>query len=134
MARLSLVSVLMLALAACTFFRAPGRDDCQKILSREQMADILTDIYVLEAFFLEYQHIERKIRDSATYYYGGIFDHYGIDPIDFEEALSCYLLDISEMERIHEKMLSRLSIWESEAEQLPALEEPGRGLFQEPPQ
>lgn len=134
MARLFLVSALLLTLAACTFFRAPGRDDCDKILGREKMADILTDIYLLEAFMLEYQHIERRIRDSANHYYRGIFDHYGIDPADFDEALSCYLLDIHEMERIHEKMLSRLSIMESEAGQLPPMEEPARGLFQEPPQ
>ncbi len=112
----SLVSLL----AACTFFRAPGRDDCDKILGRDQMAAILADIYVLEAFLLEYQHVNRKVRDSARYYYGGIFYSHGVDALDFEAALDCYLLDAGEMDLIHEKMLNRLSVMESEAEPLPS--------------
>lgn len=107
--------VLLLQIS-CTFFRAPGRDDCDKILGREQMVAILADIYLLEAFLMEYQHVDRKVRDSSGYYYGGIFDRHGVDARDFEEALDCYLLDAREMERIHEDLLQRLSIMESEAE------------------
>ncbi len=120
-----LAIMLVLFLGACTFFRAPGKEDCDKILSREQMADILTEIYILEAFLMEYQYIERRVTDSAKYYYGGIFRHHDVDPDDFDEALDCYLLDEREMDRIHEKMLNRLSIMESEAEQLPEKEGPG---------
>ncbi len=120
--RLWIVTLLLLLVGACTFFRAPGKDDCDKILSRDQMADILTEIYILEAFFFEYQGIEYRITDSAEYYYGGIFRNYDVDPDDFEEALGCYLLDQREMDLIHEKMLNRLSLMESEAEQLPEQE------------
>ncbi len=125
-----MVLLSLLVLGACTFFRAPGRDDCDKILSRDQMAEILTEIYLLETFISEYQHIERKIRDSAKYYYAGIFDHHVIDPADFDEALDCYLLDTREMDRIHEKILSRLSVMESEAaDEMPAYTPPeGRSL------
>lgn len=116
----SLFLILFLGmLGACNFFRAPGRDDCDKILDREQMVSVLADIYILEAFLLEYQHVDRKVRDSAKYYYGGIFDHHGIKAADFEEALDCYLLDAREMEHIHEELLKQLSIRESEAEPPP---------------
>ncbi len=103
-------------LVSCNFFRAPGKDDCDKILPREIMADMLTDIYLLEAFLVEYQHIERRVRDSAMYYYGGMFTAHGVDPFDFEQALSCYLLDRNEMDLIHEMVLNRLSMMESEIE------------------
>ncbi len=123
------VLLSLILLSACNFFRAPGRDDCDKILSGDQMADILTEIYILETFINEYQHIERKIRDSAKYYYAGVFDYHGVDPSDFDEALDCYLVDTREMDRIHEKILSRLSVMESEADEMPAYTPPdGRSL------
>ncbi len=109
-------TLLLLILGACTFFRAPGTDKCDKILTREQIVEILADLYMLEAFLQEYQYIERESRDSVMYFYAGIFTHHGVDPADFEEALDCYLLDGREMERIHEKLLSRLSLMESEAQ------------------
>ena len=105
----------MLLLGACNFFRAPGKHECEKILSRDEMFDILTDIYILEAYLIEYAYFERRIRDSANYYYAGIFDRHQVDPADFEQALSCYLLDRGEMDMIHEQMLNHLSILESEA-------------------
>ncbi|TVR41114.1 MAG: DUF4296 domain-containing protein [Bacteroidia bacterium] len=108
--------ILLFTLGACTFFRAPGTDKCDKILDREQVADILADLYMLEAFLQEYQYIERESRDSVMYFYGGIFTYHEIDPVDFEEALDCYLLDAREMERIHEMLLNRLSLMESEAQ------------------
>lgn len=109
--------ILVSIFSSCRFFRAPGKDDCDKILPRDMMVEVLTDIYLLEAFLAEYQHIERRVRDSASYYYGGIFSAHGLDPFEFELALSCYLLDRNEMDLIHEMMLNRLSMMESEVEQ-----------------
>ncbi len=116
---------MLLTLVSCNFFRAPGRDDCDKILGREQMVNILTDIYLYESFVLEYQHMEPSFRDSARYHYAAIFRHHEVHADDFDEALDCYLLDRREMDAIHEEMLNRLSIMESEAQQVEddALEE-----------
>ena len=102
--------------ASCGFFRAPGKDKCDKILPREQMTDILTDIYMLEAFLREYQHFEPDFQDSIQYYYRALFDKHEVDKEVFEEALNCYLLDRREIDIIHETMLNRLSLIESEIE------------------
>ncbi len=110
------LAVMLLALVSCTFFRAPGRDDCDKILTREQMTDILTDIYLFESFARELQSLQPEFRDSAKYYYAGIYDYHDVEPAVFQEALDCYLLDQREMDAIHEEMLNRLSIMESELE------------------
>ncbi len=110
-----IIGTLILSMAACGFFRAPGKDDCDKLIPREKMTEILTDIYILEAFIKEHQQIERSARDSARYYYYDIFERHQIDIAVFEEALECYLLDRREMDMIHEKMLNVLSIKEIEA-------------------
>ncbi len=116
--KIAMAALLPALVASCTFFKAPGKDDCDKILAQNQMVDILTDIYIYEAFILEYQHIEPSFRDSSKYHYGGILSYHGVDPADFENALDCYLLDRHEMDVIHEKMLNRLSVIESEAQQV----------------
>ncbi len=112
------VALMLLTLASCTFFRAPGRDDCDKILTREQMTDILTDIYLYETFAREFQSMEPAFRDSARYYYAGIYHYHDVEAAVFQEALDCYLLDPREMDAIHEEILNRLSIMESEIQQV----------------
>lgn len=109
--------ILMVAvlLSACGFFRAPGKDKCDKILSKSQMTDILIDIYMLESFIREYQQIDPAAKDSAVYYYEALFERHGVGRDVFEEALDCYLLDRRDMDIIHEEMLNRLSLIESEA-------------------
>ncbi len=107
--------MLVFLFASCGFFRAPGKDKCDKILSKSQMTDILTDIYMLEAYIREYQQAEPAAKDSAVYYYEALFERHGVERSVFEEALDCYLLDRREMDLIHEEMLNRLSLIESEA-------------------
>ncbi|GEM_PF-1185727 len=117
------LTAVMLWSSSCNFFRAPGRDDCDKLLPRETMVDVLSDMYLLEAFLVEYQHVQRGVRDSSAYYYAGLFNRHGVDPAEFEAALECYLLDRREMDLIHEMMLNRLSVMESEEEQMLDIDE-----------
>ncbi len=107
---------LLLLLAGCTFFRSPGRDRCDKILSREKMTDLLTDIYLLEGYLLELQSVNPELQDSIADYYAGLFDKHGVTYQEFELALSCYLLHEREMQQIHEDVLQRYSIMESQVE------------------
>ncbi len=112
---LHVIMIFVLLLASCGFFRAPGKDKCDKILSKSQMTDILIDIYMLESFIREYQQIEPAAKDSAVYYYEALFLRHGVTRSVFEEALDCYLLDRRDMDHIHEELLNRLSLIESEA-------------------
>lgn len=108
-------AVLVFYLASCGFFRSPGKDRCDKKLSKEQMTDILTDIYMLEAYIREYQRTEPAAKDSAKYFFEVLFLRHGVEKSVFEKALDCYLLDREAMEIIHEDILTRLSLIESEA-------------------
>lgn len=117
---------LLLFLAGCTFFRAPGRDRCDKILSREKMTDLLTDIYLLEGYLLELQSINPQLQDSIADYYAGLLDRHDVTYQEFEQALSCYLLHEREMQQIHEDVLQRFSIMESQSEPfMPDSQPPG---------
>lgn len=110
------VILLSLLLAGCTFFRSPGRDRCDKILPREKMTELLADIYLLEGYLLEMQSINPEMQDSVADYYAGLFDKHGVTHQEFEQALSCYLLHEREMLQIHDELLQRYSIMESQVE------------------
>lgn len=109
---------LILAFGSCGFFRAPGKDSCDKILSREQMTEILTDVYLLEAYLRELRQHTDAADDSAKIFYQALFQRYKVEPDIFQEALDCYLLDRREMDLIHEQIMSDLSIRESEIERI----------------
>ncbi len=116
---LKLITLFLLAaFTACGFFRAPGKDSCDKILSREQMTEILTDVYFLEGYIRERRLHADELDDSVKVFYRTLFRKHGIEFKIFQEALDCYLLDRREMELIHEKILNELSIRESKAERL----------------
>lgn len=103
-------------LSSCNFFRAPGEDNCEKIISSRKMAAILGDAYIMEAYLSKNMDQKDWLNDSAMYYYGGLFEKHGVSKSDFEQALHCYLLNEKEMSLIHEDILNHLSILQSKAE------------------
>jgi hypothetical protein len=80
------------------------------------MTDLLTDIYLMEGFLMELQPFNPGIQDSLANYYAGLLDKHGVSFQDFEQALACYLLHEREMQLIHEEILQRYSIMESQVE------------------
>ena len=110
--------LLITVFSSCGFFRAPGKDSCDKILSREQMTEILTDVYFLEGYIREIRLYADELDDSVKVFYQALFRKHGVEFETFREALDCYLLDRREMEVIHEQILNELSIHESKAESL----------------
>jgi hypothetical protein len=120
----SIPAILMLAflVTSCNFFRAPGKDKCDKIISIKKMIDILEEVYLLEAYLLEPKSSQIHNEDSVIYYYGGLFEKHGVTKWEFEMALNCYLLNEKDMLTIHEELLNRFSILQSLAEQSIALE------------
>ncbi len=112
---LTLVLVLLMV-SSCGFFHSPDRERCQKILPREQLTNILADIYLMEGYLSDHLTRHPEYSDSVDYYYAGIFHKHGVSRLEFKQALDCYLLFEVEMEQIHEEILKRLSLKMSEAE------------------
>lgn len=116
MKKTTLIVLTLLMLNGCTFFRSPGKDDCDKILPREKLTDILTEMYLLEGYFIELQAFNPGLQDSLAHYYSGLFEKHGMSFTEFETALSCYLLHEDDIQQIHEEILQRYSIMESQIE------------------
>ncbi len=117
---------VLIVMWGCGFFRAPGKDQCEKILPREKMTEILTDVYLLEGFLAEESGYNPEVTDSVNYYYAWLFARHNTTYEEFREALDCYLLHRSDMEDIHEEMLNQFSIMEGEARAAGVQPEPER--------
>lgn len=108
------VSCAVIFLGGCNFFRAPGKDSCAKIISKQKMVDLLSDIYLMEAFLQTEKMGSPHYEDTVMYYYAGLFQRHEISRETFREALSCYLLHEKEIQDIHEEIMQRYSMLESE--------------------
>jgi hypothetical protein len=123
MKHILIIFFLSIMVTSCNFFRAPGKDKCDKIISVKKMTDILEDIYLLEAYLLNAQSVHINRHDSMIYYFGGVFEKHGVTKWEFEMALNCYLLNEKDMLIIHDEILQRFSLLQSKAEQIIAQEE-----------
>lgn len=112
---LVLMAMVLPTMSGCSYFRSPAREkDCEKLLPRHTMIDLLTDVYLLESFMVEERLYTAPNRDTLVYYYAGLFEKYGVDPWVFEQTLDCYLRQTANMLQINEEILNRLLILESE--------------------
>ena len=94
-----------------------GSDNpCRKHIGKQDMIDILTEVFLLEAHISHQQNIT-NIRDSVPYLYAGVFQKYDITAEEFEMAFECYLLDRDLMNSVFDEVLSKVSIARSKADE-----------------
>ncbi len=127
--RLLYVWVILFSLLSCTFFSGKGK--CERLIEKEKMVEIMTDLYLLEAYIQITARSRPEIQDSLHYLYAGLFKKHDISRETFNKALECYSLDRDKMAYLNEEVLNNISIIESRK---PAEKtEPGRFFPEELP-
>lgn len=107
---LIVVILSLFLLTSCRFFQSAEREVCKKILSKEQMTDILFDLYITEGFLTERQAQLAFPQDSVAIFFDGILEKHQVSFQTFQEALNCYLMHPLDLEIIHEALLTRLKV------------------------
>lgn len=107
---LIVVILSLFLLTSCRFFQSAEREACKKFLSKEQMTDILFDLYVTEGFLTERQAQLTVPQDSVAIFFDGIMEKHQVSFQTFQEALNCYLMHPLDLEVIHEALLTRLKV------------------------
>ncbi len=110
-ARLLFVWLVLFSLLSCTFFS--GRGKCERLISKEKMVEIMTDMYLLEAYIQVTARTRPEITDSVHYLYAGLFNEHDVTKETFDKAFECYSLDREKMEYLNEEVLNNISIIES---------------------
>ena len=80
------------------------------LLDRQTMVEILTDIQVAEGIISHNRKVRAKTNNEyKDSLYHRIFDHYQINSKILKENIHYYNVDPSEMEKIYEEVIVRLS-------------------------
>lgn len=111
---LTIVLIISFSMVSCGII---GSDNpCEKHMEKQQMIDILTEVYLLEAH-VSHQQTGTNIRDSLPHLYGGLLQKYGVSTEQFEMAFECYMLNRDLMNNVLDEVLSNLSIARSKADE-----------------
>ena len=110
---ISIVAISLLT-SSCGLFTSDN--PCAKHVDRRTMANLLTDVFLLEAI-ISNQTPDKAMTDSVGYFYASIFEKHGVTPQEFEEALNCYLLDTQHMAWVMDEVLSAMSIAQSKIDE-----------------
>ncbi len=114
---LSIVIILLAVsqlIVSCGLFTSDN--PCAKHIDRRTMANLLSEIFLLEAIISNQTH-DKGMTDSIAYYYAGIFEKYNVTPQQFEKAFSCYMLDTQHMTWVMDEALSAISIAQSKIDE-----------------
>ena len=118
MKRLSLILILFVLATAC------GHKDKgympERLLTEQEMIDIMTDVQIIEADINTQKSREYKLSDSikivpkdyvklSQEYYSQLFEHYGITDSLFSQNIRYYTERPEVLERIMDSVVQRLT-------------------------
>ncbi len=111
---LAILLLPVFILGSCDFFK--GEPSCSSFIPRRKMANVLTDVFLLESRVTNLAHRE-GVTDSLPIYYAGLFQKHEITRQQFEKAYECYMLNPEDMTWLMDEVLSTLSIMQSKLDE-----------------
>lgn len=100
-----IAAVALMALAACG-----NRDSVPQpkvLLSEQQMIDVLTDSYLIEAEMNQRKSVGQDVAKLQGDYYQQLFEHYGITDSIFNANMKYYGYHLETLERIIDSVNER---------------------------
>ncbi len=111
--------ISLIILSSCYHENIPVVTPPEILLSKEEMINILTDVYIAEGT-IAYQKALKTLPEGAdATYYEQIFEKYKISHRTLKENLSYYNSNPKNMELLLEEVLARLSRLQAEIETAP---------------
>ena len=101
---------LVVALALTLLMACCNREKVRKpevFLSEQQMIDVLTDAYLIEAELNHKKTVGENVNSLQRAYYDQLFEHYGITDSIFEANMYYYSHDLATLERIMDSVNTR---------------------------
>ncbi len=92
---------------------------CERIIEKDKMIEILTDMYLLEAYIHNELDIKafHKKRDTTPYFYATLFNKHDVSKDVFDKAFHCYASDRKEIDYINEEVINTISLMHSKESQ-----------------
>lgn len=114
-----LASAIAFLLFSCYHENHPEVETPEQLISRDDMVNILTDIYVTEGI-LAYQRMNKTLTEEiSAHYYKVVFEEHQINHLILKENLRYYNSKPEVMEEILEEVLANLSRLQAEIMAMP---------------
>ena len=96
---------LILLLSACTEKKKEVVDVPKVIIEEEKMAEILSEVQLVEAYLNQIPYSKRGKNDTDYVYYPLLFEKYKISKADFLDNLAYYSRDEEKISSIYDKSI-----------------------------
>ena len=103
--------VSLLSLYGCGLF--DKSNPCGSKMEKEKFIEVMTDVYLVEAYLETLHASKENINDSVSFYYNVLFSKHSIEKAQLKEAVECYVLERELMTEIHDEVLNSLSLMEA---------------------
>ena len=103
--------VVLLSLHACGLFE--NSNPCSKKMDKDKFVEIMTDVYLVEAYLETLHASKENINDSVSFYYNILFRKHSIEKEQLVRAIECYVLERELISEVHDEVLNSLSIMEA---------------------
>ena len=77
------------------------------MLTEQQMVDVMTDAYLIEAILNQKKTTGEEVSQLQQTYYDQLFEHYGISDSIFEANMDYYSQNLAVLERIMDSVTNR---------------------------
>lgn len=106
-----IVSILSLLLIfGCTQKIETSVEPPEDLVPQEQMVDIVTDLFIMEAILIDKQKKKSEDFHFAKYYlHNSILEKYNITRKNFEDSFNYYAHDLKTMDEIYADAITKLS-------------------------
>ena len=98
--------------ALMAFYACGNKGQVKKpevLLSEQQMVDVLTDSYLIEAELKQRSSVGENVGGIQKAYFQQLFDHYGITDSIFEANMTYYGYQLETLERIMDSVNARFA-------------------------
>jgi hypothetical protein len=111
---LFLTSTITILLLSCYHENHPKVDTPEHLISRDDMVNVLTDIYVTEGILTYHRMNQESTDEISTNYYKKVFQEHQITHRILKDNLRYYNSSPEEMEEILDEVLAKLSKMQAE--------------------
>ena len=79
----------------------------ERLLSEQQMTDVLTDAYLIEAILNQKKSVGENVDSLQSVYYDQLFEHYGINDSVFDQNMRYYSYQLPALEQMMDSVTNR---------------------------
>lgn len=112
---LGLTVLALLAFSSCSHEEKVPKPSV--FLDEQQMIDVLTDSYLIEAELTQMKSDGKDISALQNAYYRQLFEHYGINDSVFEQNMAYYTYHPAVLERVMDSVTQRFLKAQEERQQ-----------------